>query len=203
MTDQRQAVLLSLIHIYSISAKGGILVTGSNASGKSTFLKNIAINAILAQTIGTCVCSSYRAPFFRVLTSMALRDDLSEGDSYFIVEIKSMKRILDESQKNVPMLCIIDEVLRGTNTIERIAASSRILGSLVKEYVLAFAATHDIELTYILEGVYTNYHFEEEEMCIRDRAMSRAFAMDSRCAIASSVSAICTVRASSVRFSFP
>lgn len=146
----------------SISAKGGILVTGSNASGKSTFLKNIAINAILAQTIGTCVCSSYRAPFFRVLTSMALRDDLSEGDSYFIVEIKSMKRILDESQKNVPMLCIIDEVLRGTNTIERIAASSRILGSLVKEYVLAFAATHDIELTYILEGVYTNYHFEEE-----------------------------------------
>ncbi len=146
----------------SISAKGGILVTGSNASGKSTFLKNIAINAILAQTIGTCVCSSYRAPFLRVLTSMALRDDLSEGDSYFIVEIKSMKRILDESRKNLPMLCIIDEVLRGTNTIERIAASSRILGALVKDHVLAFAATHDIELTYILDGIYTNYHFEEE-----------------------------------------
>lgn len=93
---------------------------------------------------------------------MALRDDLSEGDSYFIVEIKSMKRILDESRKNLPMLCIIDEVLRGTNTIERIAASSRILGALVKDHVLAFAATHDIELTYILDGIYTNYHFEEE-----------------------------------------
>lgn len=146
----------------SICAKGGTLVTGSNASGKSTFLKNLAINSILAQTIGTCVCSSYRAPFLKVMTSMALRDDLSEGDSYFIVEIKSMKRILDESRKEEPLLCIIDEVLRGTNTIERIAASSRILQRLCGKHVLPFAATHDIELSYILEGIYTNYHFEEE-----------------------------------------
>ena len=57
------------------------------------------------------------------------------------------------------MLC--DEVLRGTNTLERIAASSRILASLSKENVLCFAATHDIELTYILEKLYSNYHFRE------------------------------------------
>lgn len=63
------------------------------------------------------------------------------------------------------MLCIVDEVLRGTNTVERIAASSRILASLCSPHVLAFAATHDIELTYILEDLYQNYHFEEE---IRD-----------------------------------
>lgn len=146
----------------SICARGGTLITGSNASGKSTFLKNMAINSILAQTIGTCVCSYYRAPFLKVMTSMALRDDLTQGDSYFIVEIKSMKRILDESKKEEPMLCIIDEVLRGTNTIERIAASSRILKELCAKHMLAFAATHDIELSYILEGIYTNYHFEEE-----------------------------------------
>src|SRR5699024_1649134 len=91
----------------SMYAEGGTLVTGSNASGKSTFLKNIAVNAILAQTIVTCTCSSYHAPFFRVMTSMALRDDLSGGESYFIVEIKSLKRILDESKKKVPLLCII------------------------------------------------------------------------------------------------
>ena len=60
------------------------------------------------------------------------------------------------------MLCIIDEVLRGTNTIERIAASSRILYNLAKPHVLPFAATHDIELSYILEGSYSNYHFSEE-----------------------------------------
>lgn len=146
----------------SITARGGVLVTGSNASGKSTFLKNIAINSILAQTICTCTAASYRAPFLKVMTSMALRDDLSGGESYFIVEIKSLKRILDESRKKEPLLCIIDEVLRGTNTIERIAASSRILKELGRPHVLSFAATHDIELSYILNGIYENYHFEEE-----------------------------------------
>ena len=149
----------------SIDASGGILITGSNASGKSTFLKNIAINSILAQTVNTCTCKSCTMPFLKVMTSMALRDDLERGESYFIVEIRSLKRILDESTKEEPLLCIVDEVLRGTNTIERIAASSEILKELTKKHVLAFAATHDIELTYILDGIYSNYHFEEE---IRD-----------------------------------
>lgn len=146
----------------SICAEGGTLVTGSNASGKSTFLKNMAVNSILAQTLDTCTCASYQAPFLKVMTSMALRDDLGGGESYFIVEIKSLKRILDESKKEEPLLCIIDEVLRGTNTIERIAASSRILKELSRKWVLPFAATHDIELSYILDGIYENYHFEEE-----------------------------------------
>ena len=60
------------------------------------------------------------------------------------------------------MFCFVDEVLRGTNTIERIAASSKILKTLTSERSLCFAATHDVELTYILESIYTNYHFEEE-----------------------------------------
>ena len=146
----------------SFQVSGGTLVTGSNASGKSTFLKNVAMNSILAQTLGTCTCSSYRAPFLKVMTSMALRDDMESGESYFIVEIKSLKRILDESKKPEPLLCIIDEVLRGTNTIERIAASSRILAALRQKWVLPIAATHDIELSYILDSLYDNYHFEEE-----------------------------------------
>lgn len=146
----------------SITAENGILVTGSNASGKSTFLKNIALNSILAQTIFTCTAASYRAPFLKVMTSMALRDDITGGESYFIVEIRSLKRILDESGRKEPLLCIIDEVLRGTNTIERIAASSRILKALDHDWVLPVAATHDIELSYILEKRYRNFHFEEE-----------------------------------------
>ena len=146
----------------SIEAKKGVLVTGSNASGKSTFLKNIAINTILAQTIYTVTASGYQAPYFKVMTSMALRDDLERGESYFIVEIRSLKRILDEAEKEGCLLCIIDEVLRGTNTIERIGASSRILADLERDQVLPFAATHDIELSYILEDLYENYHFEEE-----------------------------------------
>ena len=146
----------------SISVSGGVLITGSNASGKSTFLKNVAINAIFAQTIYTCTAQSYRANMMKVLTSMALRDNLQGGESYYIVEIKSLKRILEESRKKEPMLCIVDEVLRGTNTIERIAASSRILRFLDCPWVISFAATHDIELSYILEGIYENYHFEEK-----------------------------------------
>ena len=96
---------------------------------------------------------------------MALQDNLQGSESYYIVEIKSLKRILEHAKEELPMLCFIDEVLRGTNTLERIAASSQILKSLVKENVLCFAATHDLELTQILEQDYSNYHFQEE---IRD-----------------------------------
>lgn len=147
----------------SISTSRGVLLTGSNASGKSTFLKTVAINAILAQTIHTCLADRYSGSLFRIMTSMALRDDLSSGDSYYIVEIKALKRILNEVQKTGnPVLCFVDEVLRGTNTVERIAASAQILKSLVGGKVLSFAATHDIELTHLLEDYYNNYHFEEE-----------------------------------------
>ena len=146
----------------SIKTTKAVLVTGSNASGKSTFLKMVAINAILAQTIHTCMATECKMSYFRVMTSMALRDDLESKESYYIVEIKSLKRILDSAKEETPLLCIVDEVLRGTNTIERIAASSEILASLCLPHVLSFAATHDIELTYMLEEYYTNYHFEEE-----------------------------------------
>ncbi|HIQ97130.1 MAG TPA: hypothetical protein IAB26_11280 [Candidatus Limivivens merdigallinarum] len=146
----------------SIETTRGVLLTGSNASGKSTFLKTVAINAILAQTAGVVMADSWEGCYFKVLTSMALRDDLDSQESYFIVEIKSLKRILDEAGKGAAVLCFVDEVLRGTNTVERIAASSEILKSLNRPDVLCFAATHDIELTHILEEDYENYHFQEE-----------------------------------------
>lgn len=147
----------------SIMSTRGVLLTGSNASGKSTFLKTVAINAIMAQSIHTCLADSYSGDLFRIMTSMALKDDLVGGDSYYIVEIKSLKRILNEAASaGNPVLCFVDEVLRGTNTVERIAASTQILKSLADGKVLCFAATHDIELTHLLEEYYNNYHFEEE-----------------------------------------
>ncbi len=146
----------------SLSVKNGVLLTGSNASGKSTFLKTVAINAILAQTIHTCMADRYEGHFCQVYSSMALKDDLVNQESYYIVEIKTLKRILDHLDDEVPVFCFVDEVLRGTNTVERIAASTQILKSMAKDHVLCFAATHDIELTHLLEGVYSNYHFQEE-----------------------------------------
>lgn len=139
-----------------------VLLTGSNASGKSTFLKTVAINAILAQTIDTVMAHSYESNFFRIYSSMALQDNLQGKESYYIVEIKSLKRILDAAQDRMPILCFVDEVLRGTNTVERIAASSRILQNLAQSNVMCFAATHDIELTHMLTDYYENYHFTEE-----------------------------------------
>jgi len=145
----------------SISEEQSVLITGSNASGKSTFIKTLAINTILSQTIFTSLSKSYKASYFQIYSSMALRDNILSNESYYIVEIKSLKRIIDSLNEDVPTLCFIDEVLRGTNTLERIAASSRILASLAKSNTLVFAATHDIELTHILEEYYSNYHFQE------------------------------------------
>lgn len=139
-----------------------VLLTGSNASGKSTFLKTIAINAIFAQTIVTCTAKKYESVYYKVYSSMSLRDDLMNQESYFMVEIKSLKRIFDNVSNETPVLCFVDEVLRGTNTVERIAASSYILKQLSMMNVLCFAATHDIELTGMLEKYFSNYHFMEK-----------------------------------------
>ncbi len=92
-------------------------------------------NAVLAQTIHTCTAKSFESRIQRILSSMSLRDHLENGESYYIVEIKALKRILDQIEKeDLPVLCIVDEVLRGTNTVERIAASTQILKSLTCVY---------------------------------------------------------------------
>lgn len=139
-----------------------MLITGSNASGKSTFLKTVALNAVLAQSIHTVCADSYVADCYRIYSSLTLRDNIFEGDSYYMTEIKSIKRILDAFlQEKTPVLAFVDEVLRGTNTIERISASGVILQQLAGKNGYCFAATHDLELTQILQNYYENVHFEE------------------------------------------
>lgn len=148
----------------SIGQNRGMIVTGSNASGKSTFLKTVAVNAILAQSINTCCAKSYSGNYYRIYSSMSLRDCLESGESYYMVEIKALKRIADAAalESKNPLLCFVDEVLRGTNTVERIAASVQILKKLSQRGIFCFAATHDIELAKLLYEEYDNYHFEEE-----------------------------------------
>ena len=145
----------------SIDIKQSLLITGSNASGKSVFLKTTAINAILAQGICTALCDEYSATAFRILSSMAIADNLLSGESYYIAEIKSLKRIADAAVSEQPTLCVIDEVLRGTNTVERISASSELLSEFAGGTTLCLAATHDIELCAMLEGRFRMLHFEE------------------------------------------
>lgn len=146
-----------------VAVKRSVLITGSNASGKSTFLKTVAVNAILAQSIHTVCADSFSADYFRVFSSITLKDNIFEGDSYYMTEIKSIKRILDASkEEKAPVLSFVDEVLRGTNTTERIAASGIILQQLAESRGFCFAATHDLELTEILKHYYDNVHFEEK-----------------------------------------
>ena len=151
----------------------GSLISGSNASGKSTFIKALAINGIFAQTIHTCAAHAFRSPLALVMTSMAVRDDIMAGESYFITEIKSLRRTLDAMRSNY-CICYIDEILKGTNTVERIAASAAVLGYLGTQPCLCIAATHDIELTRILAERFDNYHFEEQ---ITDEGMCFDYAI--------------------------
>lgn len=138
-----------------------ILITGSNASGKSTYLKAVALAVIMSQSICTVLAKHYRASAFRVYSSMALNDSIMLGESYYIAEIKSLKRIMDAASNDYPLLCVVDEVLRGTNTVERIAASCEILKTLAEKGNLCLAATHDTELCGPLYDTYRLFHFEE------------------------------------------
>ena len=142
--------------------KKGVLITGSNASGKSTFLRTIGINALLSQSINTSLSKSYRGKFYKIMSSMTIKDDLLKGDSYYMAEIKSIRRLLDKVAMDYNVLCFVDEVLKGTNTVERIAGGYEILLSLSRGKSLCFAATHDIELTSLLENTYQNMHFEDK-----------------------------------------
>ena len=146
----------------SLSLDKGCIITGSNASGKSTFIKAAALSAILGQTIHTCTARQMRMPKLQVITSMAVKDDLAAGESYFIREIRYLKRILDSLTEERITFCAIDEILRGTNTGERIRASSAILKYLSRKNCIALVASHDKELTEILADEYENYHFSEE-----------------------------------------
>ena len=145
----------------SIQVEKNILLTGSNASGKSTFLKTVGVNALLAQTIHTCMAKEFKLPICKVFSSMSLKDSIPLKESYYMAEIKAIKRILDAEAKTDMIICLVDEVLRGTNTVERIAASTQILKSMSNKKIMCFAATHDVELTKTLAKEYDNYHFEE------------------------------------------
>lgn len=138
------------------------IITGNNASGKSTYMKAIALNVILAQTINTCIASAATLPKTYVMTCMALTDDIETGESYYFREAKYIKSMLDlisnYNSMNIQTLIIIDEILKGTNTMERISASKAILNYLVKYDCFAIVATHDIELSE--NKNYEKYYFD-------------------------------------------
>ena len=106
---------------------GGIVLTGTNMAGKSTFLRMLGVNIILAQSFYFVLAKEYQAPFFNIVSSISPNDDLTKGKSFFMAEVESILRIIKALEKDVPVFCPIDEIFRGTNPIERISMSAEIL----------------------------------------------------------------------------
>ncbi|MGH4052140.1 MAG: MutS-related protein [Clostridium sp.] len=142
--------------------KGGIVLTGTNMAGKSTFLRMLGVNIILAQTFYFVLAKDYKAPFFNIVSSISPNDDLTKGKSFYMAEVESILRIIKALEKEVPVFCPIDEIFRGTNPIEKISMSAEILTYINNGKSVSIVATHDRELVDILKKNYGFYYFSEK-----------------------------------------
>ena len=140
-----------------------MLLTGSNMSGKTTFIRTIAVNSILAQTLNICFADVYNAPFYKVYSSIRITDDLLDNTSYYLQEVLTVKELIEASKDKQPCLFVLDEIFKGTNTIERISGGKAILSFLNKKQHTVLVSTHDIELTELLQkDNYELFHFSEQ-----------------------------------------
>ncbi|NMD37093.1 MAG: hypothetical protein GYA87_00235, partial [Christensenellaceae bacterium] len=138
-----------------------LAITGSNMSGKSTFLRTIGINALLAQSVGFAFAKSLSMPKMNIVSSINIKDDVLEGTSYFMQESIAIKRMVQNVENNIPSLFLIDEIFKGTNPSERIAAASEICKVLDTDNSILIVATHDLNLLPLIPK-YQKYYFTED-----------------------------------------
>ena len=141
--------------------KKSILLTGSNMSGKTTFIRTIAINTLLAQTINTTFATTFELSPMRIFSAIRISDDLLNDKSYYMEEVETIKTMIDESRSQNRNIFFLDEIFKGTNTIERIAAGKAVLSYLSAYNNIVFVSTHDIELASLLDDSYNLFHFTE------------------------------------------
>ena len=139
--------------------KTGVVVTGSNMSGKSTFLRTMGVNQILSGTLCMAFARRMQGPAFFTITSITNRDNIMASESHYLVEARRLLDILEAARGTQPALVIIDEILSGTNSEERIAASTSILRYMAGLNCRVVAATHDRAIAANLEGICGNVHF--------------------------------------------
>lgn len=165
LTDVRHPLVTDAVpNTVTIGPGQGVLVTGSNMSGKSTFLRTVGVSAVLAQTISTCLAAGYEAPILKVRSCIGRADDLLTGRSYYIAEVEALLELVRASADFAPHLFLLDELFRGTNAIERIAAGQAVLRELLAGAAgprphTVFAATHDGELVDLLPELFAACHF--------------------------------------------
>lgn len=151
--------------LYTTDADRGALITGSNMSGKTTFIKALALNTLLSQTIFTSCAKAYKAPLLKIQTSIKTADNIDEQKSYFQAQASAILNIIDKSsqKEDVKSLVIIDEIFRGTNTIERIAAAKSVLSYITANQNFVFVSTHDLELAELLDEDFVVYSFSDSK----------------------------------------
>jgi DNA mismatch repair ATPase MutS len=138
-----------------------ILLTGSNMSGKTSFIRTIAINVITGLTINTCFAEHFSLSRMRISSAIRISDDLMNDRSYYFEEVITIKEMIDKSKDDDLNLFLLDEIFKGTNTVERISAGKAVLSSLTKDKNIVFVSTHDVELADLLNSEYDLYHFSE------------------------------------------
>ena len=134
------------------------MITGSNMSGKTTFMRTIALNLILAYAGGFVFAKNMSCFPMHIMTSMRVKDNVEEGISTFYGELLRIKEMIEYSHKKQPMICFIDEIFKGTNSLDRIAGAKATIEKLSLPYAYTFLTTHDLELGQLKKQ---NYHFDE------------------------------------------
>ena len=139
-----------------------ILLSGSNMSGKSTFLRAVGVNIILAMA-GSCVCAAdFTLSPVRVLSSMRISDSLKDNTSSFFAELKKLETIIKIVESNEKVFLLLDEILRGTNSTDRHIGSSALIKQLIRNNAVGIVATHDLSLTDMIKDYpenIENYNF--------------------------------------------
>ncbi|MGL4383649.1 MAG: MutS-related protein, partial [Bacilli bacterium] len=139
------------------------IITGSNMAGKTTFIRGVGINILLAYAGARVCASSFEVSSLKIFTSIRVADDLSQGISTFYAEIYRIKQMVQYASLNKAMLCLIDEIFKGTNTNDRIYGAHQALEKLSKPWSSIILTTHDNELCHkkLTSRTIDNKHFSE------------------------------------------
>jgi DNA mismatch repair ATPase MutS len=123
-----------------------LIITGANMAGKSTFLRTIGVNLVLALSGGPVCASTFRCPVIGLRSGMRTADSLKDHQSYFYAELNRLKTIMDELRSDKPLFILLDEILKGTNSTDKQAGSIALVKQLIPHPCLALIATHDLAL---------------------------------------------------------
>jgi len=142
---------------------GTTIITGANMSGKTTWIRTLAAAVIVAYS-GAPVCAkSFSVSRLAVMTSIRVNDDISRGVSTFYAELMRIKSMIEYTERNLPMLCCIDEIFKGTNVNDRVVGAKEAIRRLTNDNTITLVTTHDFQLCDMVSenSRIANAHFEE------------------------------------------